>query len=199
MRKAAEEGRDVHLALLEYCNTPISGLEYSSAQLLMSRMLKDKLPAPTSLLLPKLVQGAHNLCQPDSKGKRNTMTVVLKFCLHFKLAHLSEFNKGEHGHLLLLLLFWKNMRHPDHSKSKPKMVRSTIEIANSCVNHLSLNHIRWFRQHLRHHPVPLQKQFHLRQQPLNLRSPPQSMPQIPVRRTSGRLRSKPKWLDDYEP
>jgi len=27
MRKAAEEGRDVHLALLEYCNTPISGLE----------------------------------------------------------------------------------------------------------------------------------------------------------------------------
>ena len=59
MRKAAEEGRDVHLALLEYRNTPISGLEYSPAQLLMSRMLKDKLPAPTSLLLPKLVQGAH--------------------------------------------------------------------------------------------------------------------------------------------
>ena len=27
MRKAAEEGRDVHLALLEYRNTPISGLE----------------------------------------------------------------------------------------------------------------------------------------------------------------------------
>ena len=59
MRKAAEEGTDVHLALLEYRNTSISGLEYSPAQLLMSRMLKDKLPAPTSLLLPKLVQGAH--------------------------------------------------------------------------------------------------------------------------------------------
>ena len=36
MRKAAEEGRDVHLALLEYRNTPISGLEYSPAQSLMS-------------------------------------------------------------------------------------------------------------------------------------------------------------------
>ena len=36
MRKAAEEGRDVHLALLEYRNTPISGLECSPAQLLMS-------------------------------------------------------------------------------------------------------------------------------------------------------------------
>ena len=34
-RKAAEEGRDDHLALLEYRNTPISGLEYSPAQLLM--------------------------------------------------------------------------------------------------------------------------------------------------------------------
>jgi len=59
MRKAAEKGRDVHLALLEYHNTPTLGLEYSPAQLLMSRMLKDKLPTPTSLLLPKLVQGAH--------------------------------------------------------------------------------------------------------------------------------------------
>ena len=59
MRKAAKKGRDVHLALLAYRNTPISGLDYSPAQLLMSRMLKDKLPTPTSLLSPKLTQGVH--------------------------------------------------------------------------------------------------------------------------------------------
>ena len=47
MRKAAEEERDVHLDLLEYRNTPISGLEYSPARLLMS---------PKTLLFPKLVQ-----------------------------------------------------------------------------------------------------------------------------------------------
>jgi len=43
MRKAVEE-RDMHLALLAYRNTPISGLEYSTAQLLMSQILKDRLP-----------------------------------------------------------------------------------------------------------------------------------------------------------
>ena len=44
MRKAAEKGRDRQLALLAYRNTPISGLEYSTAQLLMSQILKDRLP-----------------------------------------------------------------------------------------------------------------------------------------------------------
>ena len=140
----------------------------SILDILRKWLLKTNYPHQHPCYFPSLSKEHTNLCQLDSKGKRNTMTVVLKFCLHFKLAHLSEFNKGEHGHLLL---FWKNMRHPDHSKSKPKTVRSTVEMANSCVNHLSLNHIRWSRQHLRHHQVPLQKQFHLRQQPLNLRSP----------------------------
>lgn len=39
MRKAVVEGKDVHLALLEYRNTPISGLMYSPAELSMSQML----------------------------------------------------------------------------------------------------------------------------------------------------------------
>ena len=47
MRKAAEDGRDVHLDLLEYRNTPIPGLEYSPAQFLMS---------PKTLLFPKLAR-----------------------------------------------------------------------------------------------------------------------------------------------
>ena len=47
MRKAAEDGRDVHLDLLEYRNTPIPGLEYSPAQFLMS---------PKFLLFPKLAR-----------------------------------------------------------------------------------------------------------------------------------------------
>ena len=52
--KASEEGRDRHLALLAYRNTLISGLEYSPAQLLMSRVLKDRLSTAASLLSPKV-------------------------------------------------------------------------------------------------------------------------------------------------
>ena len=39
MRKANENSRDPHLALLAYRNTPVAGMPYSSAQLLMSRNL----------------------------------------------------------------------------------------------------------------------------------------------------------------
>lgn len=59
MRKAKEEGSDPHLAFLQYRNAPISGLKYSPAQLLMSRMLKDKMPTANSLLIPMVVSGAH--------------------------------------------------------------------------------------------------------------------------------------------
>ena len=50
MRKADEDGRDPYLALLELRNTPISGLKYSPAQLLMSRMLRTKIPVADHML-----------------------------------------------------------------------------------------------------------------------------------------------------
>ena len=46
MKKAYEESKEPHLALLDY--SPVSGLKYSPAQLLMSRGLKDKLPVKSS-------------------------------------------------------------------------------------------------------------------------------------------------------
>ena len=49
----------MHLALLAYRNTPISGLEYSPAQLLMSRVLKDRLSTATRLLSPKVAEHLH--------------------------------------------------------------------------------------------------------------------------------------------
>ena len=50
MRKANEDSRDPHLALLAYRNTPVAGMPYSPAQLLMSRKLRDNLPTTESLL-----------------------------------------------------------------------------------------------------------------------------------------------------
>ena len=58
LRKAHHEGQDPHLALLQYRNTPVSGLKYSPAQLLMSRRLKDTLPTTASLLKPTVVESA---------------------------------------------------------------------------------------------------------------------------------------------
>jgi transposase InsO family protein len=57
-RKAHADGRDPNIALLEYRNTPITGLRYLPAQLLMSRRLNDKLPTHSSLLEPTIADTA---------------------------------------------------------------------------------------------------------------------------------------------
>ena len=52
LRKAKEGMKDEQLALLEFRNTPISGLQDSPAQLLMSRRLRSTLPMTPSMLQP---------------------------------------------------------------------------------------------------------------------------------------------------
>ena len=60
MRKVLEDGEDIHLALLNYRDSPIAGLEHSPSQLLMSRRLKTKLPVVESQLMPSVVSNAKN-------------------------------------------------------------------------------------------------------------------------------------------
>ena len=58
MGKTLEDGKEPHLAILEYRNTPVSGISYSFAQLLMNRRLKDKLPTTWNLLNSELRKSA---------------------------------------------------------------------------------------------------------------------------------------------
>ena len=58
-KKADKDGRDPYLALPEYHNRPMTGLEISPAQLLMSRTLHSKLTTAEKLLQPKVVD-AHD-------------------------------------------------------------------------------------------------------------------------------------------
>ena len=53
-RKANESNTSTELALLEYRNTPISGINLSPSQLLMSRRLCSNLPMMSSLLSPQV-------------------------------------------------------------------------------------------------------------------------------------------------
>ncbi len=58
LKKAQEEGKDYYLALLNFRNSPVSGMNASPAQLLMSRSLKTKLPTSENLLQPQVVPDA---------------------------------------------------------------------------------------------------------------------------------------------
>lgn len=54
VKKSLEEGKDMFEALLQYRNTPLKFINYSPAQLLMSRICKTKIPISADLLKPTL-------------------------------------------------------------------------------------------------------------------------------------------------
>jgi len=56
-KKAHDEGKDEEMALLEFRNTPITGLDVSPAQLLMSRHLRSGLPITVTMLQPFVNEG----------------------------------------------------------------------------------------------------------------------------------------------
>ena len=72
LRKADESKQDAFLALLEFRNSPISGMDESPAELLMSRKLRTRLPTSKSLLEPKprsTSQIRHNLLTRQQRQK----------------------------------------------------------------------------------------------------------------------------------
>ena len=71
LKKADAEGRDPYIAMLEYRNTPISGLRYAPAQLAMSRLLRSKLQISRSVLQPHVVNAKPDLQERQQRMKRD--------------------------------------------------------------------------------------------------------------------------------
>lgn len=72
MLKTAEKtGVDPHMALLHLRNTPITGMTYSPAQLLMCRVLRSNLPVSKATLTPMIPAGARqDLEDKQARQKR---------------------------------------------------------------------------------------------------------------------------------
>ncbi|GFX92973.1 uncharacterized protein K02A2.6 [Trichonephila clavipes] len=66
MKRAREDVRDYLVGLIEYRNTPISGLDLSPAQMMFNRRLKTKLPISNKLL---------NDIRDNKKAKRSKYTL----------------------------------------------------------------------------------------------------------------------------
>ncbi len=87
LKKAEDDGGDPYIALLEYRNTPISGMQYAPAQLAMSRLLRSRIPVTHAALKPVVVLDAHKqLVDRQAKYKQH----------YDKHAHsLPELNSGD--------------------------------------------------------------------------------------------------------
>ena len=202
MRKAAEEGRDIHLAMLEYRNTPISGLEYSPAQLLMSRMLKDKLPTPTTLLFPKLTQQAHRSLSARQERQKKYHDRGTKILPPLQVGDPVRIQQGRIWSPAIIM----------EKHEAPRSFRVRTEDGQVCRRNR-----KFLRQSPESEPVqpvqPVSPASSTTGQPVQattMASPsltsgvPETseavsmMPEVPIRRSSDRLRNKPKWLEDYE-
>lgn len=70
LKKAEESGTDPNIALLQYRNAPIADLNVSPSQLLMSRVLRTKLPVSSEVLYPMVVDGRQQLQARQDRQKR---------------------------------------------------------------------------------------------------------------------------------
>ena len=77
-KKAYDEGKDAEMSLLEFQNTPITGLDQPPAQLLMSRRLRSSLPMTITMFQPSIHEGTrerlkqrpqHQKCAYDRGAK----------------------------------------------------------------------------------------------------------------------------------
>ena len=76
LKKADAEGRDPYIAMLEYRNTPISGLRYAPAQLAMSRLLRSKLPTSSSVLQSRVVNSDRRSAPASSRCEEPSRRIV---------------------------------------------------------------------------------------------------------------------------
>ena len=95
IKRAHKAGADVHLALLDYYNTPTEGMESSPAQRLYSRRTKTLLPTSSRLLRPEIQQNVHKrILQKKMKYQHyyNTATKELDPLLSGELVRIQDRN-----------------------------------------------------------------------------------------------------------
>ena len=71
LKKADDERSDPSIVMLQYRNTPISGLRYAPEQLTTSRLLRSKLQTTGSVLQPRVVNANPDLQHSQQQMKRD--------------------------------------------------------------------------------------------------------------------------------
>lgn len=70
LKKSKESNIDWQIALLEYRNSPLTGLNFSPAQILFSRTCRTKIPISRELLKPKILDNIKNLLIENNKRSK---------------------------------------------------------------------------------------------------------------------------------
>ena len=72
VKRILKKADDPYIGLMEYRNTPVTGMTYTPSQLLMSRIARTKIPISQELLLPAVASEAkQQLVQQQKRQKQN--------------------------------------------------------------------------------------------------------------------------------
>ncbi|GFS87147.1 integrase catalytic domain-containing protein [Nephila pilipes] len=191
MRKAREDKRDYLVGLMEYRNTPISGLDISPAQMMFNRRLKTILPISNKLLNAELF----NNIREKLIERQNIQK------LHYdKTAHpLPGLKQGENVRILNFKnKTWESAKIVSKHKLRPR---------SYFVKNQSGKILRRNRKHIRKSNTS----FHIETDPDDLSTfhsdsevvlNPQNMLQCNesdcnVQKIRNRVRKPPSYLNDY--
>jgi len=108
LTKAALSGKDPYIALLEFRNTPITGMSLSPAQMLMSRRLRSKLPTTAQQLEPVVVFAKPQL----AKQKCSQEYYYNRGVKHLPVLHSGDSVHIRRGKLWKPAVVVKPDRHP---------------------------------------------------------------------------------------
>ena len=144
LRKSAEEGEDVHLALLAYRNTPGDGLP-SPVQMLMGRRTNTTLPTSSSLL------------QSSGYPVRQELLLERKKELQHRQKQYYDVGSKE----LSTLQPGERVSYQDGKVWKPAVVIEKDKSPRSyIIEGEGGNRYRRNRRHLQKRPKPKQSQYH---------------------------------------
>ena len=209
MRKANEDSRDPHLALLAYRNIPVAGMPYSPAQLLMSRKLRDSLPTTESLLKPRVAEHAYvRLRERQGKAKayfdRGTKklskldrgdTVRIKSRMTWTPATLTTLHTSPRSYMVTTAsgrVYRRNRKWLHKSSEPPPLTLMEDAVDNHTIEQ--------YEQHGApppHNPEVMQPGLSAESETADSPNNERSQEAMPVRK-SCRQKRPPVWLADYE-
>ncbi|ROL51227.1 Tripartite motif-containing protein 29 [Anabarilius grahami] len=93
--KKAQSQCDPYIALLEYRNTPMEGIGLSSAQLLMGRRLRTKLPTSSALLTTETMLQVHEQLEQRQKKQKQYYDRMAKYLPDLQPGEGIRMQKGD--------------------------------------------------------------------------------------------------------
>ena len=143
LKKPVCEGRDPYVALLEYRNTPVAGALFSPAQMLMSRMIRAKLPAMSMLNAncSSVKTSTSNTMTEDRSGWRNCSRAVWCVCDTKTFGNLKLLRKEGHPRTYIVTCegreYGRNRRHLMNTAEKQPETTAPVDVSSNAPQQLT--------------------------------------------------------------